>query len=88
MHKADASCVLPAATARVAALFAREAAMKIDIHISDATPAQLIAIAKAMGVKLRNKGKASGRTDDAPYGKKKDGTPRKKPGRPAYKFEL
>lgn len=59
--------------------------MKIDIHISDATPAQLIAIAKAMGVKLRNHGK---RTEDAPYGKKKDGTPRKKPGRPPYKFEL
>ena len=62
--------------------------MKIDIHISDATPAQLIAIAKAMGGKERNKGKASGKTDDTPYGKKKDGTPRKKPGRPPIKWEL
>jgi hypothetical protein len=59
--------------------------MKIDIHISEASPQQLIAIAKAMGVKMRNVGK---KTDDAPYGKKKDGTPRKKPGRPPYKFEL
>ena len=49
--------------------------MKIDIHITDATPEQLMAIAKAMGVK-KNKEK------DAPYGYKKDGTPRKKVGRP------
>lgn len=56
--------------------------MKIDITINDANPEQLVAIAKALGVKMRNLGK---RTEDAPYGKKKDGTPRKKPGRPSYK---
>jgi hypothetical protein len=49
--------------------------MKIDIHITDATPEQLMAIAKAMGVK-KNKEK------EAPYGLRKDGTPRKKVGRP------
>ncbi len=47
--------------------------MKIDIHITDATPEQLLAIAKAMGVKKHK---------EAPYGLRKDGTPRKKVGRP------
>jgi hypothetical protein len=53
--------------------------MKIDIHISDAKPEQLVTIAKALGVKMRNLGS---KTQEAPYGKRKDGTPRKKPGRP------
>lgn len=53
--------------------------MKIDITITDAKPEQLVTIAKALGVKLRNLGS---KTEDAPYGRKKDGTPRKKPGRP------
>ena len=53
----------------------QEAVMKIDIHITDATPEQLMAIAKAMGVK-------KAKEKDAPYGYKKDGTPRKKVGRP------
>ena len=55
--------------------------MKIDIHITGATPEQLMAIAKAMGVKkLKDK--------EAPYGYKKDGTPRKKAGRPPIKHEF
>ena len=53
--------------------------MKIDITITDAKPEQLVTIAKALGVKMRNLGK---KTEDAPYGRKADGTPRKKPGRP------
>lgn len=56
--------------------------MKIDITISDAKPEQLVTIAKALGVKLRNYGT---KTEDAPHGRKRDGTPRKKPGRPSYK---
>jgi hypothetical protein len=55
--------------------------MKIDIHITDATPEQLIAIAKAMGVKKP-------KDKEAPYGYKKDGTPRKKAGRPPNKYEF
>ena len=53
--------------------------MKIDITITDAKPEQLVTIAKALGVKLRNYGS---KTEKAPYGTKADGTPRKKPGRP------
>lgn len=57
--------------------------MKIDIHISDATPEQLLEIAKALGVKMRHR-----KVKEAPYGLKKDGTPRKKPGRPPVKWEF
>ena len=60
--------------------------MKINVEIIDATPEQLVILARALGAKMRKS--YSNKSDDAPYGKKKDGTPRKKPGRPAYKFEL
>jgi hypothetical protein len=55
--------------------------MKFEIRITDATPEQLMAIAKAMGVK-------KAKDKEAPYGLKKDGTPRKKPGRPPIKYEF
>ena len=60
--------------------------MKINVEIVDATPEQLVVLARALGAKMRKS--YNNKSDDAPYGKKRDGTPRKKPGRPAYKFEL
>jgi len=54
--------------------------MKINVEIVDATPEQLVVLAKALGAKMRKS--YGNKSDDAPYGKKKDGTPRKKPGRP------
>ena len=56
--------------------------MKVEILITNASPEQLMAIAKAMG------GKKEKNKKDAPYGYKKDGTPRKKPGRPPTKWEF
>ena len=53
--------------------------MKINIQIENATPEQLITIARSLGAKMRVSRKGS------QYGIKKDGTPAKKRGRPAKK---
>ena len=54
--------------------------MKIDVHITNATPEQLMALAKFITVAKLMEVKKDEK--DAPYGLKKDGTPRKKVGRP------
>jgi hypothetical protein len=60
--------------------------MKFEIRITDATPEQLMAIAKFITVAKLMEVKKDKK--DAPYGYKKDGTPRKKPGRPPIKYEF